>query len=150
MTGDAAAVAADTNLIRHPTPRRYLTALEMVRGRRVAILPMVDRELRVQLPRQAAAHIRGLCGQGGTGAGETGAAASAAARAALEWGMMSVAATAPRTCMCPTGGICIMLVLPRPCRTRRFWMTARTTTRSTPRHGRMALTSWQAGTGGPF
>ena len=61
----AEAVAADTNILRHPTPRRYLTALEELRGRRIAILPMVDHELQVQLDLQAADHVRGRCRQKG-------------------------------------------------------------------------------------
>ena len=82
---EANAVAADTNLIRHPTPRRYLTALEELRGRRVAILPMVDRELRGQLALQAKAYIRGVCDKDGKSAEETRIAARAATGAALEW-----------------------------------------------------------------
>ena len=46
-------IAADTNLLRHPTPRRYLTVLEALRTRRVVVLPTVDGELRRHLPIQA-------------------------------------------------------------------------------------------------
>ncbi len=85
MTG-AEAVAADTNLIRHPTTRRYLTALEELRGRGIAILPKVDSELRGQLPDQAADQIRGLCRRNGIRPVETiDAAARAASDAAAEW-----------------------------------------------------------------
>jgi len=81
-------VAADPNLIRHPTTRRYLTAIEDLRGRRVAILPMVDRELRGQLPMQAGGHIQRACARSGKlTAIETAAAARAAGAAALEWWM---------------------------------------------------------------
>ncbi len=58
-------VAADTNPLRHPTARRYLAAMEALRGRRVAILPMVDREPMGQLPSQACKHLRKLCGRYG-------------------------------------------------------------------------------------
>jgi len=82
----AEVVAADTNLIRHPTPRRYLTALEGLRGRGVAILPMVDREVLGQLPNQAADHVRKLCKRNRIGRVEAiDAAARAASGAAAQW-----------------------------------------------------------------
>ena len=45
-----AAIAADTNLLRHPTPRRYLTVFEALRNRRVVVLPAVDAELHITWP----------------------------------------------------------------------------------------------------
>ena len=82
----AVAVAADTNLIRHPTPRRYLTSIEGMRGRRVAILPMVDAELEGNLPMQAATYIQRLCRSDRiAGPDNVDRAAGAAARAAAEW-----------------------------------------------------------------
>ncbi len=88
MTEDdwTGSVAADTNLIRHPTPRRYLTALEDLRGRRVAILPMVYRELNEELYSQAVGYIRKLCRRDGIERMEdVQAATQAAGEAALEW-----------------------------------------------------------------
>ena len=79
----AEAVAADTSLIRRPTPRRYLAALEDLRGRRIAILPMVDRELKRQLLEQAADYVCGLCRKDGIQ--DAIAAVKAAGRAAAEW-----------------------------------------------------------------
>jgi len=88
MTGEAGSVAADTNIVRQSTPRRYLTALEALRGRRVAILPMVDTELRVELYTQAAENIRTRCRRAGIGSGDFIAAAQdAAGLMAEEWWM---------------------------------------------------------------
>ncbi len=85
MTGTDA-VAAGTNLIRHSTPRRYLTVLEDLRGRRVAILPMVDHELRGHIPAQAAAYVRGICERDGTWSQrQVQDAARAAGSAATDW-----------------------------------------------------------------
>lgn len=53
-------VAADTNLLRHPTPRRYLTVLEGLRSRAVVVLPSVDRELKKHLPIQARDYIESM------------------------------------------------------------------------------------------
>ena len=55
---NAPIVAADTNLLLHPTPRRYLTVLEGLCSRPVAVLPSIDREVQELLPAQAMAHIR--------------------------------------------------------------------------------------------
>ena len=52
-----AIVAADTNLLRHPTPRRYLTVFEALRNRPVMVLPTVDWELHKHLPIQARDYI---------------------------------------------------------------------------------------------
>ena len=51
-------VTTDTNLLLHPTPRRYLTALEELRARKVLILPTTDREVRYLIQKQAADHYR--------------------------------------------------------------------------------------------
>ena len=56
-----AVIAADTNLLRHPTPRRYLTVLEALRARRVVVLPTIDGELRGHLPIQAKEFIIERC-----------------------------------------------------------------------------------------
>ncbi|MDE0408245.1 MAG: hypothetical protein OXN81_10330 [Alphaproteobacteria bacterium] len=86
MIGVRAAVAADTNIIRHPTPRRYLTALEELRGRSIAILPMVHRELETHLPMQASEYIQGYRRRNRNWSPEeTDAAAVAASDAAYEW-----------------------------------------------------------------
>ncbi len=61
MVDCAAMVAADTNIIRNPTPQRYLPAFEDLRGRRIAILPVVDEELRSELPSQAVDSIPKRC-----------------------------------------------------------------------------------------
>ena len=80
------AAAADTNLIRHPTPRRYITTLEALRGRQIVILPTVDIELRKHLPIQAAEHIADLARKKHVEAKEAlPAAQEKAAEAALEW-----------------------------------------------------------------
>ncbi len=81
-TPEAAQVAADTNLVRHSTPRRYLTVLEDLRGCRIAILPTVAHELRGHIPLQAAAYVRGICERDGKWTGsqiQTAARASAGA-----------------------------------------------------------------------
>ena len=86
MTGLRAAVAADTNIVRQPTPRRYLTALEELRGRSVAILPMVRRELEDHLPMQASEYIQGHRRRNRNWSPEeTDAAAVAASDAAYRW-----------------------------------------------------------------
>ena len=86
MTDLRAAVAADTNIIRQSTPRRYLTALEELRGRSVAILPMVHRELEDHLPMQASEYIQGYRRRNRNWSlEETDAAAVAASDAAYEW-----------------------------------------------------------------
>jgi len=83
MTGT---VAADTNIIRQSTPRRYLTCLEGLRNRRIAVLPMVRDELDRHLPAQASEHIRRLCERDGKGSPqEIDTAARAASRAAGTW-----------------------------------------------------------------
>ncbi len=51
-------IAADTNLLLHPTPRRYITVLEGLRARRVVVLPTVDREARPLLRAQAIVDVR--------------------------------------------------------------------------------------------
>ena len=85
MNGDGL-IAVDTNLIRNTTPRRYITALEGLRGRRIAILPMVDRELRGQLRSQASKHIERRCRERGIeNLRKINAATKAASRAVGEW-----------------------------------------------------------------
>ena len=80
------AVAADTNLLRHPTPRRYITAIEALRGHQITILPSVDTKLRRHLPIQAAKHIEQLARTRNLEADPRIAAAlREAAGAALEW-----------------------------------------------------------------
>ncbi len=87
MTSPAAAqVAADTNLVRHSTPRRYLTVMEDLRGRRIAILPTVAHELRGHIPLQAAAYVRGICERDERwSGGQIQTAARAVGGAAVEW-----------------------------------------------------------------
>ncbi len=80
------AVAADTNLLGHPAPRRYLTDPEELRGRRVAILSMVDSEPGRELYSQAVGHIQNMCRQAGVRRAEDARAATeAAASAVVEW-----------------------------------------------------------------
>ena len=50
-------VAADTNLLRQPTTRRYITTMESARGRQIIILPTVDHELKRHLPMQMGEHL---------------------------------------------------------------------------------------------
>ena len=88
MTGNdkVETVAADTNIIRQVTPRRYLTVLEGLRGRSIAILPMVDEELRRELRTQAGDHIRDKCRSANIKSLEViDAAAVAAGLMAGEW-----------------------------------------------------------------
>ncbi len=85
MSGSEA-VAADMNLIRQSTTRRYLSVMEELRGRRPAILPTVDIELVHQLPFAAAAEIRSLGRKIGKWSDRKIAfAAMAAGEAAGEW-----------------------------------------------------------------
>lgn len=82
-----ARVAADTNLLRQPTTRRYLTTLEALRGRDIAVLPLVHLELEHQLPRQAAQHLRTLIFRQNQALSHESraAAAKAAGHAASKW-----------------------------------------------------------------
>ncbi len=83
---EGAQVAADTELVRHSTPRRCLTVLEDLRGRRVAILPTVAHELRGRIPLQAAAYVRGIRERDGKWSGsQIQTAARAAGAEAAEW-----------------------------------------------------------------
>ena len=52
-----ALVTPDTDLMLHPTPRRYLTAIEELRSRKILILPTTDHEVE---------HRAGLCRTLGT------------------------------------------------------------------------------------
>ena len=65
-----AAIAADTNLLRHPTPRRYLTVFEALRNRPVVVLPAVDTELHKHLPIQARDYIESTAKRQGVHNGE--------------------------------------------------------------------------------
>ena len=56
-------VAPDTNLLRQPNTRRYITAMESARNRRVIILPTVDRELQRHLPAQMGEYLDGMAKQ---------------------------------------------------------------------------------------
>ena len=81
-----AAIAADTNLLRHPTPRRYLTVFEALRNRPVVVLPAVDAELHKHLPIQARDYIESTAKRQGVNNGEKlRAAKAAAANAASNW-----------------------------------------------------------------
>ena len=81
-----AAIAADTNLLRHPTPRRYLTVFEALRNRPVVVLPAVDAELHKHLPIQARDYIESTAKRQGVDNGEKlRAAKAAAAGAASNW-----------------------------------------------------------------
>ncbi len=66
MTEDSV-IAPDINLLRNPSPRRYLTALEALRGRRVTILPLVTHELEMKIPVKAADDVRKLFHRKGIG-----------------------------------------------------------------------------------
>ena len=78
-------VAADTSLLRHPTPRRYLTVIEGLRSRAV-VLPSVDRELQKHLPIQARDSIESMAArQGRTDEQKIQLAKSKAASAASGW-----------------------------------------------------------------
>ena len=79
-------VAADTNLLRHPTPRRYLTVLEGLRSRAEVVLPSVDRELQKHLPIQARDYIESMAKKHGeTDEQKVQIAKSTAASAASGW-----------------------------------------------------------------
>ena len=58
-------VAADTNLLRQPTTRRYITTMESARGRQIVILPTVDHELQRHLPAQVGEHLDSLATRDG-------------------------------------------------------------------------------------
>ena len=58
-------VAADTNLLRQPTTRRYITAMESARKRQIIILPTVDHELKRHLPTQMGEHLDSLATRDG-------------------------------------------------------------------------------------
>ena len=82
----SASVAADTNLLRHPTPRRYITTIEALRSRPIVILPSVNRELFKHLPIQAGEHTDRMARRKGLGEDDRiEGAKSAAAAAALQW-----------------------------------------------------------------
>ena len=85
MTEGTSVVAADTNIIRQFTPRRYLTVLEGLRERDVAVLPLVHDELQKQLRTHAAAYIQALCHDRGLLPEQIDRAAIAAGRAATGW-----------------------------------------------------------------
>ena len=79
-------VAADTNLLRHPTPRRYITAIEALRNRPIVILPSVNRELFKHLPIQAGENTDRMAQRTGlTEDDRIEDAKTAAAAAALQW-----------------------------------------------------------------
>ena len=50
-------LAPDTQLLRHPTTRRDITAIESARGRQVIVLPSVDHELKRHLSMQMGEHL---------------------------------------------------------------------------------------------
>ena len=58
-------VAADTNLLRQPSTRRYITAMELARKRQIIILPTVDHELKRHLPTQMGEHLDSLATRDG-------------------------------------------------------------------------------------
>ncbi len=79
-------IAPDTNLLRNPSPRRYLAALEALRGRRIAILPLVAHELTMKIPEAAADDVRRLCRRKGIGnATDVDVAIDEAVEAAARW-----------------------------------------------------------------
>ena len=79
-------VAADTNLLRHPTPRRYLTVIEGLRNRPIVILPSVDAELARHLPLQIGEFIDDMAQRRSINDDAIIEAAKAAgATAALRW-----------------------------------------------------------------
>jgi len=81
-----AIVAADTNLLRHPTPRRYLTVIEALRDRSVMVLPTVNGELHRHLPIQAGEYIDVMAKRKGLDEHAALQSAKAAAgAAAIEW-----------------------------------------------------------------
>jgi hypothetical protein len=81
-----AIVAADTNLLRHPTPRRYLTVIEALRDRSVMVLPTVNGELHRHLPIQAGEYIDVMARRKGLDEHAALRSAKAAAgAAAIEW-----------------------------------------------------------------
>ena len=82
----AVSVAADTNLLRHPTPRRYITTIEALRSRPIVILPSVNRELYKHLSIQAGEHIDRMARHKGLGEDERiEESKTVAAAAALQW-----------------------------------------------------------------
>ncbi len=79
-------IAPDTNLLRNPSPGRYLAALEALRGRRIAILPLVAHELRMKIPEAAADDVRRLCRWKGIGStADVDVAIDEAVEAAAGW-----------------------------------------------------------------
>ena len=81
-----ASVAADTNLLRHPTPRRYLTTIEAIRSRPIVILPSVNRELLKHLPIQAGENTDRMAKRKKVSEDDKiEGAKTAAAAAALQW-----------------------------------------------------------------
>lgn len=79
-------VAADTNILRQPTTRRYLTSLEELRGRPVAVLPTVNFETVRQLQRLAKRYVQQRCERHGINdRGSISLAVDAAREAAVEW-----------------------------------------------------------------
>ena len=81
-----AAIAADINLLRHPTPRRYITVIEALRDRPVVVLPSVNAELHRHLPIQAGEFIDSMARRKGVrDRTKLQATRTAGAAAALEW-----------------------------------------------------------------
>ena len=81
-----AIVAADTNLLRHPTPRRYITVIEALRMRPIVVLPTVNSELHRHLPIQAGEYIDTMARRKGLKASEHLLKAKrAAGKAAHDW-----------------------------------------------------------------
>ena len=81
-----ASVAADTNRLRHPTPRRYLTTIEALRSRPIVILPSVNRELLKHLPIQAGENTDRMAKRKELSEDDKiEGAKTAAAAAALQW-----------------------------------------------------------------
>ena len=78
-------VAADTNLIKHPTTRRFLTAIEDLRGRKVVIVPTANFELRRHIPAETGDYIIRTCQRRNLEASQTALAVDAASAGAGDW-----------------------------------------------------------------
>ena len=79
-------VAADTNLLRHPTPHRYITVIGALSEGPVVVLPTVDVEFHKHLPIQAGELIDTVANSKGVDdPGKLQAAKEAGGAVGLEW-----------------------------------------------------------------